>query len=342
MYKMWKMSKKCPVINDNEFHESKNALYGRLVDGIEFNSSGGLCKALSKAVMLDGGVVFGAVLVHDEVVHLKATNENEYTAMSGSKYLQSNLEGVYAQIAEELNKNNKVLFMGCPCQCAAVDINFKSKKNYENLYVCEILCHGVPSPGIFKDWIRFLENKYNSSVVNYYFRSKKNGWSRPSIEIVFKNGKRIFQSHNESYYHMWFGKHLSLRKSCYKCKYRNIKRVADVTVGDFWGIKNLDVVDDDIEKGTSVLLINTDKGQRLLDLAREVNNVFLKEISVDDAYINNTPSLSNFSMPVERENFFDTYKTEHIEGIIKKYPAENKVISLLRKIKHTVKSTRKE
>lgn len=337
-----KCQKKCPVINDNEFHESKNALYGRLVEDIELNSSGGLCKALSKAVILDGGVVFGAVLVHDEVVHLKATNENECTAMNGSKYLQSNMEDVYDEIAEELNKNNKVLFMGCPCQCAAVDINFKSNKNYENLYVCEILCHGVPSPGIFKDWIRFLENKYNSSVVNYYFRSKKNGWSRPSIEIVFENGKRILQSHNESYYHMWFGKHLSLRKSCYKCKYRNIKRVADVTVGDFWGIKNLDVVDDDIEKGTSVLLINTDKGQRLLDLAREVNNVFLKEISVDDAYINNTPSLSNFSMPVERENFFDTYKTEHIEGIIKKYPAENKVISLLRKIKHTVKSTRKE
>lgn len=274
--KCGKCQKKCPVINDNEFHESKNALYGRLVDGIEFNSSGGLCKALSKAVMLDGGVVFGAVLVHDEVVHLKATNENEYTAMSGSKYLQSNMEGVYDQIAEELNKNNKVLFMGCPCQCAAVDINFKSKKNYGNLYVCEILCHGVPSPGIFKDWIRFLENKYNSSVVNYYFRSKKNGWSRPSIEIVFENGKRVFQSHNESYYHMWFGKHLSLRKSCYECKYRNIKRVADITVGDFWGIKNLDVVDNDIEKGTSVLLINTDKGQRLLDLARKVNNVFLK------------------------------------------------------------------
>lgn len=340
--KCGKCQKKCPVINDNEFHESKNALYGRLVDDIELNSSGGLCKALAKAVMLDGGMVFGAVLVHDEVVHLKATNENEYTAMSGSKYLQSNMEGVYDQIAEELNKNNKVLFMGCPCQCAAVDINFKSKKNYGNLYVCEILCHGVPSPGIFKDWIRFLENKYNSSVVNYYFRSKKNGWSRPSIEIVFENGKRIFQSHNESYYHMWFGKHLSLRKSCYECKYRNIKRVADVTVGDFWGIKNLDVVDNDIEKGTSVLLINTDKGQRLLDLARKVNNVFLKEISVDDAYVNNTPSLSNFSMPVEREKFFDIYKAEHIEGVIKKYPAENKVISLLRKIKHTVKSSRKE
>ena len=73
-----------------------------------------------------------------------------------------------------------------------------------------------------------------------------------------------------------------------------------------------------------------------------MNNGILKEISVDDAYINNTPSLSNFSMPVEREKFFDIYKAEHIEGVVKKYPAENKVISLLRKIKHTVKSSRKE
>lgn len=282
-------------------------------------------------------MVFGAVLLHDKVIHMKAENENEYTMMSGSKYLQSDMEGVYNQISEELNKNRKVLFMGCPCQCAAVDANFKSKREYNNLYICEILCHGVPSPGIFKAWIRFLENKYNSTIVKYYFRSKKNGWNRPSIEIVFENGKRLIQSHGESNYHMWFGKHLSLRKSCYKCKYRNIKRIADVTVGDFWGIKALDIADENIEKGTSVLLVNTDKGQALLNLAEKTNNMFLKEITVDDAYINNTPSLSNFGMPEERNKFFAAYKTESIQGIIKKYPAEKKIISLLRKLKHTLK-----
>lgn len=335
--KCGKCQKKCPVINDNGFHESKKALYGRLIDNIEYSSSGGLCKALSKVILLDGGVLFGAVLLHDKVIHMKATNENEYTMMSGSKYLQSDMEGVYTQISEELNKNRKVLFMGCPCQCAAVDLNFKSKRDYNNLYICEILCHGVPSPGIFKEWIHFLENKYNSIIVNYYFRSKKNGWNRPSIEIVFENGKRVIQSHRESNYHMWFGKHLSLRKSCYKCKYRNIKRIADVTVGDFWGIKDLDIVDDEIEKGTSVLLINTDKGQKLLDLAEKKNNMFLREITVDDAYINNTPSLSNFGMPTEREKFFATYRTESIQGIIRKYPAEKKIISVLRKLKHTLK-----
>ena len=281
-----------------------------------------------------GGVVFGAILVHDEVIHVMGTNKIESQRICGSKYLQSSMEGVYKQIENELSSNKKVLFTGCPCQCAAVEAMFKTRKNYNNLYLCEILCHGVPSPGIFKDWISYLENKYGDVVSDYRFRSKKNGWSRPTVEIYFENGKRIVQSHNESNYHMWFGRHLSLRPSCYKCKYRNIKRVADITLGDFWGIKALEISDEETEKGTSVLLVNTEKGMELLNKARMLNKIFLEKISIENAYVNNSPSLHNFARPKEREDFFDVYKNESIKGIIKKYPSENKAISILRKVKH--------
>lgn len=334
--KCGKCEKSCPIINDNEFHESKKAFYGRLLDDIKLNSSGGLCKAFSNTVFQNDGVVFGAVLSHDELIHLKGTNEKEYSLMSGSKYLQSNMKGIYNQINEELNKDKKVLFTGCPCQCAAVETYFKNSKFYNNIYVCEILCHGVPSPSIFKNWIDFLEKKYKSNISNYNFRSKKNGWTRPTVEIIFENGKRIIQNHNESNYHVWFGKHLSLRQSCYECKYRNIKRISDITLGDFWGIKELETIDKNIEKGTSVLIVNTDKGMQLLNMAIEVNNIFLKEIPVNNAYINNAPSLNNFNKPSERDRFFKIYKNESILGIIKNYPAENKVLSLLRKLKYTL------
>lgn len=327
--------KTCPIINVNELHESKKALYGRVLDDIEISSSGGLGKAFGNTVLHAwGGVVFGAILAHDKVIHVQGTNEEECQMMCGSKYLQSNMEGVYNLIEKELNQNRKVLFTGCPCQCGAVEARFKNKKQYSNLYTCEILCHGVPSPGIFREWISYLEGKYKSNILNYSFRSKKNGWSRPTVEICFENGKRVIQSHNESIYHMWFGKHLSLRRSCYECKYRNIKRVADITLGDFWGIRELGIVDEEIEKGTSVLLINTDKGIELFEKAREENSMVLQEISIENAYIKNTPSLYNFKVPSERKQFFYIYQNEGIKGIIKKYPAENRVISLLRKLKY--------
>lgn len=335
-----KCEKSCPTINENEFHESKIAYYGRLMDDIKLNSSGGLCKAFSNTVFQNDGVVFGAVLLHDKLIHLKRTSEKEYSSMSGSKYLQSNMEGIFNQIEEELNKNKKVLFTGCPCQCVAVETNFKNNTFYNNLYICEILCHGVPSPSIFKDWIGFLEKKYKSRISNYNFRSKKNGWTKPTVEITFENGKRIIQSHNESNYHVWFGKHLSLRQSCFECKYRNIKRTSDITLGDFWGIKELHIIDKEIEKGTSVLLVNTDKGKQLLDMAIKVNSIYIKEIPLNNAYINNAPSLNNFKKPSDRDQFFTTYKNESILGIIKKYPSENKVFSLLRKLKYKLSANK--
>lgn len=332
-----KCQKECPVINDNDFHKSKNAFYGRVRDNIEKNSSGGFCEAFADTILQMDGVVFGAVLMHDKLAHKKGTTETECSRMSGSKYIQSDMQDVYRQIKEELEKDKPVLFTGCPCQCAAVVSDFKNSRYYDKLYVCEILCHGVPSPGIFQDWIAFLEKKYNSRVSGYNFRSKKNGWSRPSVEIVFENGKRIVQTHSESNYHMWFGKHLSLRLSCYECKYRNIERIADLTIGDFWGIRSMGITDQEIEKGTSVLLVNTDKGADLLDRTRREKDVFLKDISIDDAYINNTPSLHNFPKPAERDSFFAAYQKESIAGIRKKYPAEKKMISLLRKVKHILK-----
>lgn len=165
---------------------------------------------------------------------------------------------IMSDIKERLLAGQKVLFSGTPCQVAGV-YNYLGR-DYENLFLVDVLCHGVPSPKLFSDYLEYLRKEYgNGKPVSVNFRNKQRGWKRLYMEVKFDNGKRHYIYSGYDRYEGMFLNNMSLRPSCYECKFTTTKRYGDITLGDFWGIgKKYPQWDDD--KGISVVMLNTEKG----------------------------------------------------------------------------------
>lgn len=283
-------------------------------DTVRMNSSsGGMFTAISDYILDIEGVVYGAAFDENFVVrHQKAETVEERNKFRGSKYVQSNLLEVFDDINNELKKGRAVLFSGTPCQNAGLSSYLK--KNHENLYLCDIVCHGTPSPLIFENYIRYCERKNNCNIEEYYCRFKGNGWRSHTEKAVYANGKEdgtslLSQSYKEIFY-----SHVALRPACHNCKYCNFFRPSDVTIGDFWGIeKSMPDFDDNI--GTSLVLINSSKG---LDLFQKVSkNLYYRESNTKDCLQYNlyAPSLPSS----QRDQFWKDYRDKGFEYVLKKY-----------------------
>ena len=222
--------------------------------------SGASFAALSDYVLEQGGMVYGAGYKdHFVVAHKRAGTRVQRDEFRGSKYVQSDLRGIFVQVKEDLKAGSWVLFSGTPCQTAGLR-SFLGKKLSSKLILVDIICHGVPSPYIWRDYIDFLEKEHRSKVVGVDFRNKmKYGWRAHRDTIYFANG----EEDDTSWYSTEFHKHLHYRPSCGVCYFCNLKRPSDFTLGDFWGleIQNKDFNSDN--KGANLLLINTEKGKTL-------------------------------------------------------------------------------
>lgn len=296
------------------------------------STSGGIFSALADNIISKSGIVVGAAF--DQSYHLRHTTANSrqsYFPMMGSKYLQSDMRGIYRQIKAYLNTGNSVLFTGTPCQVAGLHA-FLNKK-YDRLFTCEVICHGVPSPGIYKDYLYYLESKMRSKVVAYQFRSKIHGWSKLTVCVKYANGN--IKTYRARYcpYHTWFGKHLSLRPSCYQCSFRGINREADITIGDFWGIENYRS-DIDRDKGVSVILANSEKGISFLNDIKE--KLYLEECPIDWVVGKNPCLIKDYPIPVQRETFFSDYRRMSMKEMIQKYPPASLLNLAIQKIYRTI------
>lgn len=230
------------------------------------STSGGAFTAISDAVLRQGGVVFGAVF--DErfsVVHQMAETPQIRDKMRGSKCTQSSLEKVYPQVKQLLEEGRMVLFTGTPCQNAGLK-SFLGKE-YEKLYLCDIACHGVPSPQIWKEYLQMIsEEKGKIQTVN--FRDKTKGWHRFSLRMDCEQGG-LLQDMKQNPFYILFFDHYNLRPSCHRCPYARKERITDLTLADFWGIEEaMPQFDDDT--GVSLVLCGTEKGKRLLDQTQGV------------------------------------------------------------------------
>ena len=227
------------------------------------SSSGGVFTALCDHIFKLGGCVYGAV--YDEqwkVIHVKAETVEEAIRFRGSKYVQSDVRGIFPQIKEDLRSGRLVLFSGTPCQCQG--LRGYLRKSYSNLYIIDIMCHGVPSPLIFAEYIKLIQKKAASSIRSINMKDKTLGWGRQSPRICFANGKEWFNTLETSLWNYIFFSHYTARPACYSCRFTNYKRPGDVTIGDYWGIEELysDFYD---KKGISFLFINSDRGKTLFD-----------------------------------------------------------------------------
>lgn len=251
---------------DNEYDKSHNlpeplafAARHRDMKEIAASQSGAAFAALSDYILEHGGVVYGAGYDrHFRVVHKRASGREERDEFRGSKYVQSDMGGCFRQIRDDLRQGKTVMFSGTPCQTAGL-ASFIGDKLRENLYLMDLVCHGVPSPGIWEDYLCYLEKKEKMPLTAVNFRDKGlKGWRYHIESFQFAHTRISY----ECLYTDMFYKHIMLRKSCHNCPYTNTARPSDITAGDFWGIEcsSASVMGED-NKGCSLMLINTEKGK---------------------------------------------------------------------------------
>lgn len=231
---------------------------------VKESQSGGLFYTIAEYVIMCGGVVYGAAFENvTKVVHVKATTLQDLLLLRGSKYVQSDLGEIFIDVIKELRENKIVLFSGTGCQIAGLRSFIKTKRmDDQNLILCDIVCHGVPSPKVWEENVRYLEKKSGQRIVRANFRDKNQfGWHSSISSFILEDGKVITSDR----YNLAFGHSYINRRSCDVCHFSNYKRPGDITLGDFWGLKSLNPSLDNENKGVSLVLINSDKGIRVFE-----------------------------------------------------------------------------
>lgn len=255
----------CNKVNRDEGPISSFCAFS-LNDKIRLNSSsGGIFGEIAKEVLLQNGVVYGASFNKQfELKHKRIDNIEHLSELMGSKYLQSMLGNIFVKVKDDLMKNKIVLFSGTPCQINGL-YTFLNKK-YANLYTLDIICHGVPSPRIWKDYLKTITFN-NQDLKEIRFRNKKTGWHRFSFSYKIRNKEKASLFIDNSFCFM-FDKHYSLPNQCFNCQYAGKTHPADITLGDFWGIEKFEFKDDN--KGMSLVTTNSAKGFKLLNQCESI------------------------------------------------------------------------
>lgn len=247
-----------PNLSEPEFYGGRH----KNTSEVEKSRSGAVFVALSDWILQYGGVVYGAGYAeHFRVVHKRVTTMVERDEFRGSKYVQSDLGDVYRKVRSDLKAGLVVMFTGTPCQIAGL-ASFIGPALRENLYLVDIICHGVQGPNVWRDYLAYLERIQSDRIVMANFRDKQRfGWSAHEESYKFSGGKIL-------YTHLFYQQVL-LRPSCGICHFANIRRPSDITLGDFWGWEKTDPNFNKDDKGASLIIVNTDKGRRLFETIRK-------------------------------------------------------------------------
>lgn len=238
------------------------------------SSSGGIFIEFAQAVIAQGGCVYGAEFDEEfNVIHERETDLEGCRALQGSKYVQSDIRDCYGKIQKDLSNDKMVLFVGVPCQVGGLKAFLQ--KDYDNLYLIDLACHGVVSPKVWSSYKKKLteDGAFKGKIKSVTFRDKSNGWKKYGFKIEFESGSYTASQDSDPYFALFLDR-IAVRASCFNCPYNNYLREGDVTLADFWGIEVYKPHLDD-NKGTSVILVNTKKGEGLFDRIRD--NIIYEE-----------------------------------------------------------------
>ncbi len=295
------------------------------------SASGGVFSALASQVLRENGVVFGAAYNEDMYVeHAAVEGEEDISRLRGSKYLQSDVRNTYSTVKDLLRDGRVVLYSGTPCQIAG--LRALLGKDDANLVTCDLVCHGVASPGLFAEYVRFIEREYGKKLCHINFRSKRVRWEVRSTVARFEDDREYcFRGVNDSYYE--FFKHdYSLRPCCYQCPYVTLNRCGDVTIADFFEIAKGEVsFGHDPRHGVSKLLINTPKGRRWVEAATHLLGHYEKrplDNSTQVAHLSGQPT----RMPAHRANFFEDYRNVDYRRLANEHGGEKGWKAALRRV----------
>ncbi len=329
--------KVCPwangVLNPNGASKTPKTVAAYSLDeSIRMNSSsGGIFSVLAEKFLDDGGVVAGvAQLDKTHFGHVVVDNKADLAKLRGSKYVQADAGMVYREIRSLLREGRKVLFSGTPCQVAAL-YSVLGQKTFENLFTVDIVCHGTPSVRVFQKYVEDLERQEQSEVVENVFRDKTDGWKRYSLLHKLANGSQNLVSHGESKYMRLFLSRICQNSSCADCRYRKLPRIADITLGDYWGITSVHPEMDD-DKGTSVVLLNTAHGETLFSSI--LDKLKICDSFLDKAIAGNPCIVRSSIQHTKRAEFFAELDTKSLDELLKKFcPQPSLLVRVYRKIR---------
>lgn len=298
--------KVCPVLNQPSKYEKAIALAVKNKDDEirKTSSSGGVFYGLAEYILSRNGLVCGAGFAEDfSVKHYLINSINDIPLLQGAKYSQSYAGDLFSEIKESLDSDLIVLFIGTPCQVAALKSYLK--KDYTNLITSDIICHGVPSPSV---WLKYLLERRDldacgGKIHHINQRNKETGWSRYSysVEIEYENHSKYHKRQHKDTFMRGFANNLYLRPSCSNCSFKGIARCSDLTLGDCWGIWDIDQEFDD-NRGVSLLLIHSPNGESIWTTIK--SNFNYREVDIDELVKNNSSLLYSSVPHQERKNFF--------------------------------------
>lgn len=310
--------KHCHALQQKEEKSVAKAYYGwhREEKIRACSSSGGAYSAIAQVILNRGGVVFGAV--YDEkrkkVCHT-GSEQADFTKQRKSKYVESDLENTFSEAKAFLESGREVLFSGTPCQIAGL-YAFLGKE-YSNLYTCDFICHGVAPMPILNEHLAMLERKYHSRVAQVDFRPKIQGWSTYMLRVLFRNCRSYVSYYPwDNYFKGFMKENLFLRKSCYRCQYGE-RHQADIVLGDFWGYRAVKPKIQNDEKGISLIMINSEQGDRLLADSSAMLDLHSLEVCYTDYAFKKVDSYEKYRE--NRSQFFESYSKIGFEKTAKKF-----------------------
>ena len=311
----------CPIENSNKNMSEQHlfAVYAKNVGIRNRGSSGGVFEMLARTLLEEGYCVCGAAF--DELVlkHRIVDNDKELLSLLKSKYIQSDMKGIYTSIRSLLKEGKKVFYCGTPCQVSAL-VNSVSDALKQNLFTCDIICHGVPSQTIFDMYISSIEKKTKCKIRDFSFRVKNNRYKHAHgySYTAEKNGrsKVVNGIYSDSTFYNAFKQYSIFRQSCYDCKYTTLNRVSDITLGDFWGIEKYDF-NGNSDEGVSMVITNSETGNNLFSkIAKEI---VCKEFPIEYGVDSNHCLTHTTVKPKNRDAVIEEIMKNGYEAAAKKY-----------------------
>ena len=294
------------------------------------STSGGTFSEIARSFIRTGGCVCAAG--YDEqgkVVHKLINTISEIDELCESKYVQSDISNSYIEAKKYLNEDRWVLYTGTPCQISGLKSYLK--KDYDKLICQDIVCHGVPSPGIWKKYMNYIRKKTRANITHVNFRFKNKSWQNYHFYMKLNNGQTYDMPHQKNAYMRLFLKNIILRPSCYSCNYKGYKRESDITLADFWGINNVFPEMND-DTGTSLIYIHSKKGERIWTAIKQ--SASYKEI--DDATVakHNPSMFYSTAKPIVRKNFFKKVTDKNIRFLATIYNYITLLERIVRRLIH--------
>lgn len=303
---------------------------------VKTSRSGAAFMALSDFVLDQKGVVFGAEFADPKtVIHKAETTKDGVDKFKGSKYVQSDMGNCFTECADYLKNGKTVLFSGTPCQVHGLLSFLDSKRiTTDQLITVDIVCHGVPSRRLWREYVTETERHHNVDVVSANFRNKELfGWKDHRESFLLSDGTTTTTT-------TWttaFYNHVMFRESCYACPYVTPHRNSDITIADYWGIEN-NAPEFDDDKGVNLLLIHTAKGAEVFDAIKE--NLLYRQTKLSTSM---QPNLQNPSAKgLEFDSFWKDYSRMSTRNFFRKYFFPNRVVFLMRRVLNKLRRTLRE